>query len=150
MLLRALRDFNYGKLFRDDIDIFMGLLNDLFPRTLELVPRARFDDFEAKVKESAVENGYQCEDMFVLKITQLREIFEVRWSVFLLGPAGCGKTVVWQTTLDAQNRYGEKGVANTLNPKGVTRNELYGYVSIATREWKDGLLSQVRRHLSSL
>ena len=47
-------------------------------RTLELVPRARFDTFEAKVKESALENGYQCEDMFVLKITQLREIFEVR------------------------------------------------------------------------
>jgi dynein heavy chain len=149
VLLRALRDFNYGKLFRDDIDIFMGLLNDLFPRTLELVPRARFEDFENKVKDSALENGYQPEDMFVLKITQLREIFEVRWSVFLLGPAGCGKTVIWQTTLDAQNRNGEKGIANTLNPKGVTRNELYGYVSIATREWKDGLLSQIFRDFSN-
>ena len=55
----------------------------------------------------------------------------------------CSAAAAWQTTLDAQNRYGEKGVANKLNPKGVTRNELYGYVSIATREWKDGLLSQV-------
>ena len=42
------------------------------------VPRARFEDFENKVKDSALENGYQPEDMFVLKITQLREIFEVR------------------------------------------------------------------------
>ena len=39
VLLRALRDFNFGKLSRDDIGIFMGLLNDLF-QTLELVPRA--------------------------------------------------------------------------------------------------------------
>ena len=50
MLLRALRDFNLGKLTSDDTSIFMGLLNDLFPKTLELVPRAVEKDFEAKVR----------------------------------------------------------------------------------------------------
>ena len=49
VLLRALRDFNLGKLTSDDTAIFLGLLNDLFPRTLELVPRAVEPDFEAKV-----------------------------------------------------------------------------------------------------
>jgi hypothetical protein len=49
VLLRALRDFNLGKLTSDDTSIFMGLLNDLFPKTLELVPRAREVTFEAKV-----------------------------------------------------------------------------------------------------
>ena len=38
VLLRALRDFNLGKLTADDTSIFMGLLNDLFPRTVQLVP----------------------------------------------------------------------------------------------------------------
>ena len=46
MLLRALRDFNLGKLTSDDTSIFMGLLNDLFPKTLELVPRAVDKVFE--------------------------------------------------------------------------------------------------------
>ena len=50
MLLRALRDFNLGKLTADDTGIFMGLLNDLFPKTLELVPRAVERDFEGKVR----------------------------------------------------------------------------------------------------
>ena len=145
VLLRALRDFNFGKLSRDDIGIFMGLLNDLFPKTLELVPRARFMDFESVVKECTVEVGLQTEEFFILKITQLREIFEVRWSVFLLGVPGTGKTRIWQVLLASQNKFGEKGMAKTLNPKAVTRNELYGYVSMATREWKDGLLSQVFR-----
>lgn len=49
VLLRALRDFNLGKLTSDDTSIFVGLLNDLFPKTLELVPRARELSFEAKV-----------------------------------------------------------------------------------------------------
>lgn len=50
MLLRALRDFNLGKLTSDDTSIFVGLLNDLFPKTLELVPRAVEKDFESKVR----------------------------------------------------------------------------------------------------
>jgi dynein heavy chain len=53
VLLRALRDFNLGKLTADDTGIFMGLLNDLFPKTLELVPRAVDKVFEAKVRSLA-------------------------------------------------------------------------------------------------
>jgi hypothetical protein len=49
VLLRALRDFNLGKLTSDDTSIFLGLLNDLFPKTLEMVPRAVEKDFETKV-----------------------------------------------------------------------------------------------------
>ena len=49
VLLRALRDFNLGKLTVDDTGIFMGLLNDIFPKTLESVPRAINKDFESHV-----------------------------------------------------------------------------------------------------
>lgn len=30
-----------------------------------------------------------------------------------------------------------------LNPKSIKTEELYGFISMATREWKDGLLSKV-------
>jgi dynein heavy chain, axonemal len=48
---------------------------------------------------------------------QLREIFVVRWSVFLLGPAGCGKTAIWKTLRHAQMELGEKTVFKPINPK---------------------------------
>jgi len=149
VLLQALRDFNLGKLTSDDHGIFMGLLNDLFPGMLADVPRQRDDAFEAQITKSAIELGYQPEEMFVLKITQLREIFMVRWAVFLLGPAGCGKTAVWKTLLHAQNAYGEKGRAVPVNPKAVSRNELYGMLHPATREWKEGLMSVTFRDMSN-
>ena len=62
MLLRALRDFNLGKLTADDTGIFMGLLNDLFPKTVELVPRAIDREFEPKASThaSAVPLPAQC------------------------------------------------------------------------------------------
>ncbi len=49
VLLRALRDFNLGKLTADDRSIFMGLLNDLFPGIPDTVPQAVDVDFNAKV-----------------------------------------------------------------------------------------------------
>jgi dynein heavy chain len=55
VLLRALRDFNLGKLTSDDTSIFTGLLNDLFPKTLELVPRALDKVFDEAVRAAAAE-----------------------------------------------------------------------------------------------
>eukprot|EP00201_Polytomella_parva_P017476 CAMPEP_0175071536 /NCGR_PEP_ID=MMETSP0052_2-20121109/19298_1 /TAXON_ID=51329 ORGANISM="Polytomella parva, Strain SAG 63-3" /NCGR_SAMPLE_ID=MMETSP0052_2 /ASSEMBLY_ACC=CAM_ASM_000194 /LENGTH=4543 /DNA_ID=CAMNT_0016338719 /DNA_START=12 /DNA_END=13643 /DNA_ORIENTATION=- len=149
VLLRALRDFNLGKLTADDTSIFMGLLNDLFPKTLELVPRAVDKIFEAKMREAAMELGYQPDEMFLLKISQLRELFVVRWSVFLLGPAGCGKTAIWRTLMKAQNNFSEKTIFRPINPKAVTRNELYGFLHPATREWKEGLVSVTFRDMAN-
>lgn len=31
-----------------------------------------------------------------------------------------------------------------VNPKSIKTEELYGFISMATREWKDGLLSKAR------
>lgn len=177
-MLRALRDFNLGKLAADDRSIFLGLLNDLFPGVPETVPQAVDVDFSAKVlachpththaipvllicvvpcphlqrmdtqhihtclghraahlvgcwhasspphdvtraqiREAAIELGYQPDPTFCLKVAQLREIFCVRWSVFLLGPAGCGKTAIWRTLARAQQLAGEKTVTRPINPK---------------------------------
>ena len=74
-------------------------------------------DSDAQVKEAAIELGYQPDETFCLKISQLREIFVVRWSVFLLGPAGCGKSAIWKTLMRAQQNFGEKTVYKPINPK---------------------------------
>jgi len=34
-------------------------------------------------------------------------------------------------------------VFRPINPKAVTRNELYGYLHPQTREWKEGLVSDL-------
>jgi hypothetical protein len=69
ILLRALRDFNIGKLVNDDVHVFMGLLNDLFPKTVDSVPRARDLDFEEHIKTATKDAGLQPENKFLLKVT---------------------------------------------------------------------------------
>lgn len=36
-----------------------------------------------------------------------------------------------------------------LNPKAVSTEDLYGYMVLGTREWKDGLLSKIMRDVAS-
>ena len=51
--------------------------------------------------------------------------------------------------MKAQNNAGEKTVCKPINPKAVTRNELYGYLHPQTREWKEGLVSVTFRDMAN-
>ncbi|KAL3288579.1 hypothetical protein HHI36_003018 [Cryptolaemus montrouzieri] len=143
VLMRALRDFNIPKIITEDIPIFMGLIGDLFP-SLD-VPRRRNLGFENFIKEAAVDNELQPEEGFILKIVQLDELLAVRHSVFIVGFAGTGKSMVWKTLFRTYQIQKRKPFYNDLNPKAVTNDELFGVINSTTREWKDGLFSTIMR-----
>jgi len=75
-----------------------------------------------------------------VQIVQLQELFDVRHSVFIVGNAGTGKTMVWKSLLRANQNMKKKPISIDLNPKAVTNNELFGIINPSTREWKDGRL----------
>ena len=53
----------------------------------------------------------------LVQVSQLRDIFTVRWSVFLLGPPGAGKTAIWRTLARALTDLGEPTDCVVINPK---------------------------------
>lgn len=93
ILLRALRDFNLPKIVADDLDIFYGLLGDLFPGID--VPRKRNMKLEGIITECVKETGLYEDPEFILKVVQLSELLEVRHCVFTMGPPGAGKSSTW-------------------------------------------------------
>lgn len=149
VLMRALRDFNIPKIVTNDITVFLGLISDLFP-SLDDVPRKRNMEFEKLVRKSAIELKLQAENNFLLKIVQLEELFAVRHSVFIVGSAGTGKTQIWRTLFRTYQNDNQKPFFNDLNPKAVTTDELFGFINPATREWKDGLFSQIMRDQANM
>ena len=148
VLMRALRDFNTPKIVTEDMPVFMGLINDLFPKCD--IPRKRNEQLEETIKKATVELGLQTEESYILKVVQLDELLAVRHSVFIIGGGGAGKTQIWKTLAKAYTNSGNKTVVSDLNPKTTSNDELYGYISPATREWKDGLFSCVMRDLANL
>ena len=99
--------------------------------------------------EVCKETNLQPEELFIGKVMQFQELLEVRHSVMLLGPAGCGKTEVWKTLAGCINLGKSKPVAvyETVNPKSVTTGELYGYMTLS-KDWRDGVLSIIMRNMS--
>jgi dynein heavy chain len=94
---------------------------------------------------------------------QLSELLAIRHCVFLMGPTGSGRTECYKVLAKSitkgcpapENDYlkvvnKKKVVIRDINPKSISTQELYGYVNMATREWKDGLLSFNMRELSNI
>jgi len=145
ILMRALRDFNLPKLVDDDKPIFRTLVDDLFPG---------FQDTLRKVDLSIQENlhvvaskiGLQPEEAFILKCIDLYELMQIRHSVFIIGPPGCGKSEMWKCLFATLKHMGKKGAYEVLNPKAIRNDELYGWLS--KTDWHDGILSTIMRNMS--
>ena len=148
VLIRALRDFNTPKIVTDDLPIFMGLIGDLFP-ALD-VPRKRDADFENLLNIAAVDIKLQPEENYILKCVQLKDILEVRHSVFIVGNAGTGKSQIWKGLSRTFYNQKKKPVNIDLNPKAVSNDDLFGIINPTTREWKDGLLAVIMRDVSNM
>merc|ERR1711871_745598 len=83
-------------------------------------------------------------------VTQWEELLSVRHSNFLMGAPGAGKSQVFRALAKAQTFKGLKTRFVDINPKAVTTKELYGYITMATREWRDGVLSKTMRDLGNI
>lgn len=147
VLMRALRDFNTPKIPNNDLPIFLRLIADIFPG-LELATKQN-----EKLKKTCAEicalKERQPTPLFLAKVIQFQELLNVRHSVMLLGPPGSGKTTVWRTLCDCHNFQKSKLVTlfETINPKALTTDELYGYMTL-TKDWRDGIVSSIMRNMS--
>lgn len=146
-LICALRDSNIPKFLKDDTLLFNGILNDLFPSVQ--LPVKEQGELQIAIEDCMRNRNLQPLPSMISKCVQLYETMNVRWGVMLVGPAGGGKSANLHTLADAITKlYDENGKQKdyrnvkiqTINPKAISSDELYGCVNRSTLEWKDGLL----------
>ena len=160
VLIKAMRDSNVPKFLSPDLPLFYAIIGDLFPGI-----EAPYDT-NMQLKNAVVDQiharGYQSGEKFVHKVIQLFQVFNTRFGACLVGPAGGGKTSVYDVLKDACTDLGrecdtQKINSNDrpdlfnetqtliLNPKAITMGELYGEYNLLTQEWKDGCGSGLMR-----
>jgi dynein heavy chain len=147
ILCAALRDFNTPKIVAQDWVIFFGLLGDLFPGIDP--PRKRDMALEDCIAQACDERGLWKDEYFQRKCVELSELMAIRHCVFIMGPPAAGKSETWRTLAKAYTISGQKTKVQDINPKSISPQELYGYITLATREWKDGLLSKIMRDMGN-
>ncbi|TUV82046.1 Dynein heavy chain 10, axonemal [Bagarius yarrelli] len=146
VLMRALRDMNLPKFVFEDVPLFLGLISDLFPG-LDC-PRVRYPDFNDAVETVLQENKYILMPNQVDKVVQMYETMMTRHTTMVVGPTGGGKSVVISTLCQAQTRLGLMTKLYALNPKAMSVIELYGILDPVTRDWTDGILSNIFRDIN--
>ena len=149
VLMRSLRDSNMPKFVFEDVPLFTGLINDLFP-SLDC-PRVAYPALKAACEKYLEDRTMRHDDeavfqMQVDKVIQLYETILVRHTTMVVGPTGGGKTVVLDTLQEASKPAFDSTIKKfTLNPKAITVTELYGIMDPDTRDWNDGVLSKLFR-----
>jgi dynein heavy chain len=144
--MRALRDMNLPKFVFEDVPLFLGLISDLFPGID--CPRVRYPQFNDAVEEVIDQNKMMLIPTQVDKVVQMYETMMTRHSTMIVGPTGGGKTVVINTLAQSQTKLGLATKIYTLNPKACSVIELYGILDPNTRDWTDGLLSNIFREIN--
>ncbi|XP_045152663.1 dynein axonemal heavy chain 10 [Echinops telfairi] len=146
VLMRALRDMNLPKFVFEDVPLFLGLISDLFPG-LDC-PRVRYPDFNDAVEQVLEDNGYILLPIQVDKVVQMFETMMTRHTTMVVGPTGGGKSVVINALCQAQTKLGLLTKLYILNPKAMSVIELYGILDPTTRDWTDGVLSNIFREIN--
>jgi len=89
-----------------------------------------------------------CKDQFVEKVLQLHQILGLHHGVMMVGPTGCGKSQAWRVLLETMERTdGIKGESYIIDPKAISKDELYGKLDSTTAEWTDGVFTQILRRV---
>ena len=151
VLHQALIAVSQPKLVPADLDLFHGLVRDLFGESeaSEVEPQL----LRRLVVEEVERCGLQATDGFVCKVLQLYDSIRIRHGVIIVGQPYAGKTRAIHTLAAALNRLAddkhnplnEHGVdLTTLNPKAISIPDLFGYPSEGGgRDFTPGLVKEV-------
>ena len=150
LLIRAMRDSNVPKFLEHDLPLFEGIVTDLFPGVD--VPFIDYGSVQARIEDNLTKRKYQLAPKLINKTIQLLETMLVRHGNMIVGEAATGKTTICEVLADALTDLHAQGSTERmhapveqfrLNPKAVTRGELFGYTDLLTNEWTDGLVSKL-------
>ncbi|KAL7667891.1 hypothetical protein ACOME3_008618 [Neoechinorhynchus agilis] len=158
ILIRSIMQSFSPRLVSHDLVLLKDLINDVFP-DVEIV-ESTDQDLLCKIMEICTRRNLvawskpQIElNLWARKVLQLSEILRIHHGVMMVGPSGSGKSQAWRTLLDAINLSmdGTVGIeqarAYVIDPKSLTKDDLFGVMDQNTREWTDGLFTHLLRKI---
>ena len=164
LMLRAITDVNMPKFLHQDMELFLGIVTDLFPGVKPFEP-----DYLA-LREAIFKAGMELDlqmredvqmpnsdvlpppNLFSQKVLQLYETMNVRHGLMLVGEPMAGKSSAYKVLARALNIMNEDGLMDenaveyeVINPKSIDMDQLYGVLDENTNEWRDGILARLFR-----
>ena len=136
----------FPKLISEDTPLLHTLIKGVFPKCE--VPRIDDPQLREYLHKEMIRRMILDNEFFMEKTLQLNQILKLQHGVMLVGPAGCGKSVCWQLLFQCINEAeNTKGEYYVIDPKAITKDELYGRLDDTTMEWTDGIFTHLLRKI---
>ncbi|XP_077971534.1 cytoplasmic dynein 1 heavy chain 1-like isoform X1 [Styela clava] len=152
ILIQSIMETMLPKLVAEDIPLLNSLLQDVFPNIVY-----RHDKMQALREEikKVCEEDYlvygeneETGTAWVEKVIQLYQVSQINHGLMMVGPSGSGKSSAWRVLLKALQRLeGTEGISYVIDPKAISKEQLYGNLDPNTREWTDGLFTSILRRV---
>jgi len=146
LLVRAIKETNIPKLVGPDVNIFLGLLKDIFAEAIDSEASKENASLETAIDEQLVKSRLSEGKAWKSKVMQLYNISQVRHGIMVVGPTGSGKSAMIQLLQEClQNTKGIQYKLNRINPKAISPEDFYGAKSDKTKdkEWVDGVFTKI-------
>jgi len=139
-----LNDVNLPKFTQNDIPLYNGITNDLFPGVV--TPTPDYTTLMEKMHNVCADLNLQPKTEFLKKCIELYETFMVRHGLMVVGGAFSGKSKVIKVLQDAfSSIQDDPNFVNVqtffINPKSIQQTQLYGTLNADSGEWQDGVLA---------
>ncbi|KAF8934382.1 dynein heavy chain [Dissophora ornata] len=146
ILIQSIRETVVPKLVAEDIPVLMGLLKDVFPG-VEYNPMS-LQALHKAIRDICDKRRLVVGELWLEKILQLYQIQRIHHGLMMVGPSGSGKSIAWQVLLAAMEVVeGVEGQSYVIDPKAMSKEALYGVLDPTTREWTDGLFTNILRKI---
>lgn len=146
IIVQSLRETMAPKLIRSDVEIMKEVETESFP-SVQYIP-APMDELQRAICDAAAEKRLVVSDSWMTKILQLYQIQALHHGVMMVGSSGSGKSAAWKTLLSALQRVeGVESIFHVIDPKVMSKENLYGNLDSTTREWTDGLFTSILRKI---
>lgn len=156
LVLRAIRDVNIAKFLTQDLPLFAGITNDLFPGVSTGTSSAGGNDaaLEAAIHAAIDRMRLQRSAYFIEKVIQTYHMMRVRHGFVVVGEPLSGKSRVLRVLAAAlcdlaAAKSTVDGAMKTelfvMNPKSLSLSGLYGAYDRVTQEWNNGVLAKTFR-----
>eukprot|EP01062_Namystynia_karyoxenos_P045109 TRINITY_DN3342_c0_g5_i1.p1 TRINITY_DN3342_c0_g5~~TRINITY_DN3342_c0_g5_i1.p1 ORF type:complete len:4328 (+),score=2117.78 TRINITY_DN3342_c0_g5_i1:233-13216(+) len=143
LCIQSLRVNTLSKLAHDDIRLFNGLINDIFPGAE--IREIEYERLLPAIEEAIKDQKLQRLDGQIRKVLQLHEVLNQRMGVVIVGPSGSGKSTLLKILRAAYEKIKIRVPQHVMNPKAMPRHQLLGHMDPDTREWQDGVLTAAAR-----
>lgn len=106
------------------------------------------EQLKKHIQDLCSERNMLADEKWLQKTLQLFQIQNIQHGLMMVGPSAAGKTAAWQVLLAALERLeGTEGVSYIIDPKAISKEDLYGTLDPTTREWNDGLFTHILRKI---